>query len=63
MNKENHKKNDINTILIIKGLVPALSGIMPYAGVDLAVYSTLKDKYFGRKGIVPGPLSLLSMNN
>ena len=30
---------------LYRGLIPALSGIIPYAGVDLAVYSWLKDKY------------------
>jgi solute carrier family 25 (mitochondrial phosphate transporter), member 23/24/25/41 len=26
-----------------RGLVPSLLGIVPYAGIDLAVYETLKD--------------------
>ncbi|XVE56481.1 hypothetical protein DITRI_Ditri04bG0013700 [Diplodiscus trichospermus] len=41
-----------------KGLVPSLLGIIPYAGIDLAVYETLKD--FSRTYILqdsePGPL-------
>ncbi|GMJ00146.1 ATP/phosphate carrier 2 [Hibiscus trionum] len=41
-----------------KGLVPSLLGIIPYAGIDLTVYETLKD--FSRSYIVqdsePGPL-------
>ncbi|KAJ0053084.1 hypothetical protein Pint_01307 [Pistacia integerrima] len=41
-----------------KGLVPSLLGIIPYAGIDLAVYETLKDlskSYFVRES-EPGPL-------
>ncbi|MBA0563614.1 hypothetical protein Golob_008586 [Gossypium lobatum] len=41
-----------------KGLVPSLLGIIPYAGIDLTVYETLKD--FSRSYILqdsePGPL-------
>ncbi|XVE63794.1 hypothetical protein DITRI_Ditri07aG0048800 [Diplodiscus trichospermus] len=41
-----------------KGLVPSLLGIIPYAGIDLAVYESLKD--FSRTYILqesePGPL-------
>ncbi|XVF54805.1 hypothetical protein PTKIN_Ptkin05aG0211300 [Pterospermum kingtungense] len=41
-----------------KGLVPSLLGMIPYAGIDLAVYETLKD--FSRTYILqdsePGPL-------
>ncbi|KAK8994092.1 hypothetical protein V6N11_008298 [Hibiscus sabdariffa] len=41
-----------------KGIVPSLLGIIPYAGIDLTVYETLKD--FSRSYIVqdsePGPL-------
>ncbi|KAB2000255.1 hypothetical protein ES319_D12G219500v1 [Gossypium barbadense] len=41
-----------------KGLVPSLLGIIPYAGIDLTVYETLKD--FSRLYILqdsePGPL-------
>ncbi|XWS51526.1 hypothetical protein CRYUN_Cryun12cG0183300 [Craigia yunnanensis] len=41
-----------------KGLVPSILGIIPYAGIDLAVYETLKD--FSRTYILqdsePGPL-------
>ncbi|RDX80834.1 Calcium-binding mitochondrial carrier protein SCaMC-1, partial [Mucuna pruriens] len=41
-----------------KGLIPSVLGIIPYAGIDLAVYETLKD--MSRKYILqdeePGPL-------
>ncbi|KAK8657851.1 hypothetical protein V6N13_036070 [Hibiscus sabdariffa] len=41
-----------------KGLVPSLLGIIPYAGIDLTVYETLKD--FSRSYVLqdsePGPL-------
>lgn len=30
---------------LYKGMLPSLVGIIPYAGVDLAIYSTLKDRY------------------
>ena len=45
-----------------KGYVPNLLGILPYAGIDLAVYETLKRKYLlqtNAEGSVPA-LSLLS---
>ncbi|RYR54173.1 hypothetical protein Ahy_A06g029427 [Arachis hypogaea] len=41
-----------------RGLVPSLLGIIPYAGIDLAAYETLKDmskKYILHEG-EPGPL-------
>ncbi|KAG8379635.1 hypothetical protein BUALT_Bualt07G0109500 [Buddleja alternifolia] len=45
-----------------RGLVPSLLGIIPYAGIDLTVYETLKD--MSRKHILhdgePGPLVQLS---
>ncbi|KAH6819923.1 Mitochondrial substrate carrier family protein [Perilla frutescens var. hirtella] len=45
-----------------RGLVPSLLGIIPYAGIDLAAYETLKD--MSRKHILhdgePGPLIQLS---
>ncbi|KAL5793541.1 hypothetical protein ACOSP7_002135 [Xanthoceras sorbifolium] len=44
-----------------RGLVPSLIGIIPYAGIDLAAYETVKD--MSRKYILhdrePGPLSQL----
>ncbi|KAK1569106.1 hypothetical protein Q3G72_032574 [Acer saccharum] len=44
-----------------RGLVPSLIGIIPYAGIDLAAYETIKD--MSRKYILldsePGPLSQL----
>ncbi|EPS59119.1 hypothetical protein M569_15688 [Genlisea aurea] len=45
-----------------RGLIPSLLGIIPYAGIDLAVYETLKDmskKYVLQDG-EPGPLVQLS---
>ncbi|KAG8094722.1 hypothetical protein GUJ93_ZPchr0012g19747 [Zizania palustris] len=41
-----------------RGLVPSLLGIVPYAGIDLAVYETLKDvsKTYILKDSDPGPL-------
>jgi solute carrier family 25 phosphate transporter 23/24/25/41 len=33
-----------------KGYVPNLIGILPYAGIDLAVYETLKRAYLRREG-------------
>ncbi|RLN12044.1 calcium-binding mitochondrial carrier protein SCaMC-3-like [Panicum miliaceum] len=41
-----------------RGLVPSLLGIVPYAGIDLAVYETLKDvsKMYILKDSDPGPL-------
>ncbi|WCJ40260.1 Mitochondrial substrate carrier family protein [Euphorbia peplus] len=42
-----------------RGLVPSLIGIIPYAGIDLAAYESLKDmskKYILEKDSEPGPL-------
>ncbi|KAF3949759.1 hypothetical protein CMV_024409 [Castanea mollissima] len=41
-----------------KGLVPSLLGIIPYAGIDLAAYETLKDmsKTYILQDTEPGPL-------
>ncbi|KAM0869843.1 hypothetical protein ACQ4PT_040406 [Festuca glaucescens] len=41
-----------------RGLVPSLLGIVPYAGIDLAVYETLKDasRTYIIKDSEPGPL-------
>nr|XP_011465274.1 PREDICTED: calcium-binding mitochondrial carrier protein SCaMC-3 isoform X2 [Fragaria vesca subsp. vesca] len=42
-----------------KGLLPSLLGIVPYAGIDLAAYETLKDMsktYFLHDKSDPGPL-------
>ena len=47
-----------------RGYIPNLLGILPYAGIDLAVYETLKQKYlsrFGAKGDnVPPAFTLLA---
>ncbi|XP_051115694.1 calcium-dependent mitochondrial ATP-magnesium/phosphate carrier protein 3-like isoform X2 [Andrographis paniculata] len=46
-----------------RGLIPSLLGIIPYAGIDLAVYETLKDmsrKYILPDNDEPGPLVQLS---
>ncbi|KAJ4837611.1 anaphase-promoting complex subunit 2 [Turnera subulata] len=44
-----------------KGLVPSLLGIIPYAGMDLAAYETLKDmsKTYVLRDSEPGPLAQL----
>ncbi|EHA8588046.1 calcium-binding mitochondrial carrier protein SCaMC-1 [Cocos nucifera] len=41
-----------------RGLIPSLLGIIPYAGIDLAAYETLKDmsKTYILKDTEPGPL-------
>ncbi|KAK4436718.1 Calcium-dependent mitochondrial ATP-magnesium/phosphate carrier protein 2 [Sesamum alatum] len=47
---------------LYRGLMPSLLGIIPYAGIDLAAYETLKDmsrKYILHDG-EPGPLVQLS---
>ncbi|XP_068576999.1 calcium-binding mitochondrial carrier protein SCaMC-2-A [Cebidichthys violaceus] len=46
-----------------KGYVPNMLGIIPYAGIDLAVYETLKNNYLQRYGINgtdPGVMVLLA---
>ncbi|KAM6944960.1 calcium-binding mitochondrial carrier protein SCaMC-2-A isoform 1-T1 [Lycodopsis pacificus] len=46
-----------------KGYVPNMLGIIPYAGIDLAVYETLKNNYlqqYGINGTDPGVLVLLA---
>jgi len=46
---------------LYRGLIPALTGIIPYSGVDLAVYSWLKDKYTQYYPYsTPGAVTLLS---
>jgi len=46
---------------LYRGLAPSLCGMVPYAGVDLAVYSLLKDMYAERNpGRDPSPLTLLT---
>jgi len=48
-------------VALYRGLIPALAGIIPYAGVDLAVYSWLKDKYNQYYPYsTPGAVTLLS---
>ncbi|KAI6205684.1 hypothetical protein M3Y94_00820300 [Aphelenchoides besseyi] len=49
-------------ICFYKGYVPNLLGILPYAGLDLAVYETLKSLYMKRNPEVsePGVLALLA---
>nr|XP_020450966.1 calcium-binding mitochondrial carrier protein SCaMC-2-A-like [Monopterus albus] len=37
-----------------KGYVPNMLGIIPYAGIDLAVYETLKNSYLQRYGTTSG---------
>ncbi|KAK1801361.1 hypothetical protein P4O66_023046 [Electrophorus voltai] len=46
-----------------KGYVPNMLGIVPYAGIDLAVYETLKNTWlqqYGKDGTNPGVLVLLA---
>ncbi|XP_037338219.2 calcium-binding mitochondrial carrier protein SCaMC-2-A [Pungitius pungitius] len=46
-----------------KGYVPNMLGIVPYAGIDLAVYETLKNHYlqsYGTSGADPSMVVLLS---
>ncbi|XP_031726458.1 calcium-binding mitochondrial carrier protein SCaMC-2-A [Anarrhichthys ocellatus] len=46
-----------------KGYVPNMLGIIPYAGIDLAVYETLKNNYlqqYGINGTDPGVVVLLA---
>ncbi|XP_068616830.1 calcium-binding mitochondrial carrier protein SCaMC-2-A [Brachionichthys hirsutus] len=46
-----------------KGYVPNMLGIIPYAGIDLAVYETLKNCYlqhYGSGGAAPGVCVLLA---
>ncbi|KAK5620973.1 hypothetical protein CRENBAI_016218 [Crenichthys baileyi] len=46
-----------------KGYVPNMLGIIPYAGIDLAVYETLKNSYlqqYGTNGTNPGIVVLLA---
>ncbi|CAG09637.1 unnamed protein product, partial [Tetraodon nigroviridis] len=46
-----------------KGYVPNMLGIIPYAGIDLAVYETLKNYYlhnYSASGVDPGVLVLLA---
>jgi len=47
-----------------RGYIPNLLGILPYAGIDLAVYETLKQKYLSRYGAngdnVPPAITLLA---
>jgi len=48
-------------LALYRGFVPALTGIIPYAGVDLAVYSLLKDKYTSLyPDKAPGSVTLLA---
>lgn len=49
-------------VAFYRGLTPSLIGMVPYAGLDLAAYETLKDfsrKYF-LEGEAPGPLTQLA---
>lgn len=49
-------------ICFYKGYVPNLLGIIPYAGIDLAIYETLKKLYVThhKDGSEPGVLALLA---
>ncbi|XP_067877378.1 mitochondrial adenyl nucleotide antiporter SLC25A24-like isoform X2 [Heterodontus francisci] len=46
-----------------KGYLPNVLGIIPYAGIDLAIYETVKNRYlqrYGRDSTNPGVLVLLA---
>eukprot|EP01128_Nolandella_sp_AFSM9_P003811 TRINITY_DN1682_c0_g1_i2.p1 TRINITY_DN1682_c0_g1~~TRINITY_DN1682_c0_g1_i2.p1 ORF type:complete len:482 (+),score=77.18 TRINITY_DN1682_c0_g1_i2:195-1448(+) len=45
---------------VYRGFLPAITGIVPYAGTDLAVYSSLKDAYGRRYDSPPSTLTLLT---
>ena len=48
--------------VFFRGYVPNLLGILPYAGIDLTVYETLKRKYlsqYNAEGAQPPGISLL----
>eukprot|EP00013_Stygamoeba_regulata_P000304 CAMPEP_0177638088 /NCGR_PEP_ID=MMETSP0447-20121125/5306_1 /TAXON_ID=0 /ORGANISM="Stygamoeba regulata, Strain BSH-02190019" /LENGTH=438 /DNA_ID=CAMNT_0019140035 /DNA_START=24 /DNA_END=1340 /DNA_ORIENTATION=+ len=45
---------------LFRGLVPSLAGIVPYAAVDLGMYSLLKDEYHQRYGHDPAVPALLA---
>ena len=51
-----------NNSLVFQGYIPNLIGIIPYAGIDLAVYETLKSLYVKSREDVkePGVVALLS---
>jgi hypothetical protein len=38
-------QTNLNSIYSWIGLLPSIVGIIPYAGIDLAVFSILKEKY------------------
>lgn len=49
--------------IIVQGYVPNLLGIIPYAGIDLAIYETLKALYCKHsKATEPGVLALLGQH-
>ena len=54
--------NAIHYIFHFQGYVPNLLGIIPYAGIDLTVYETLKAAYrnYSTEHTEPGVLALLA---
>lgn len=44
---------------LYKGLQASITGVVPYASIDLAVYNTLRDHYSEKNTKEPGPLTLL----
>jgi solute carrier family 25 phosphate transporter 23/24/25/41 len=58
--KKMYKKGGWQTFY--RGYVPNLLGIMPYAGIDLAVYETIKNSYLRQRseGETPSALLLLA---
>jgi len=46
---------------LYKGYLPSTLGIIPYAGVDLAIYTSLRDWYIlTHEGVIPSPLTLVA---
>lgn len=49
---------------LYRGLVPSVLGIVPYAGIDLMVFFTLKERWVARNktkhSTTPGVLTLVS---
>jgi solute carrier family 25 phosphate transporter 23/24/25/41 len=49
---------------LYRGLVPSVLGIVPYAGIDLMVFFTLKERWVAQnktKMTTPGVLTLVSI--
>lgn len=53
--QSNYYKIIIMKNLFFQGYVPNLLGIIPYAGIDLAIYETLKSIYVSRHSGITEP--------